>query len=176
MGVIHGPGPQTPTNALGWSPRYPLPIRVRDDAFNVLPKGKRAWKWGRQHALDNWREAGIDFTLTVGTGTKYYAGLPWQSGDVAPYLIPSTIRLLLDAQTGRPDFAWYVNGAGLVVLSPFSAVTSYYHRRDVMGTLGHEIGHTLGLWHRADSGIMSGGLRPDAHDLDSIRNWNYQRD
>ena len=171
---MHGPGPQTSTNPLGWSPKYSLPIRIRDDALNVLPKGRRAWKWGREHALANWEASGIHFNVTTGPGAKYYAGLPWQGGAVTPYLIPGTIRLLLDAQTGRPDFAWYANGSGLVVLSPASAIESYYQRRSVMGTLGHEIGHTLGLWHRADSGIMSGALRPDAHDIESVRNWDYQ--
>lgn len=176
---MHGPGPVTPTNPLGWQPTYTQPITVLDDVEALLPR-RRTWRWARDRALDNWREGGLDFVLEVGAGAKYYPVLrPWEGGNAYQYMRPNTVRLLMDNTPGKPSFGFYSPFAAMLpgavaVFSPQTlsgAWLKWYMRRSQMGHIGHEVGHTLGLWHRADAGIMSGSYRPDAHDLDSLRGY-----
>lgn len=181
---MHGPGPRTATNALGWEPIYPSPMPIIDDVCKTLPGGRRSWRIARNRALALWEQAGLAFTVTEGTGVPYTGEQPWLVGAAAaPYITPGSIRLLPYGLAGKPSFGFYqdiwaegqiaYHGAIAVYAAEIILVPEWlkrYKRRDLIGMIGHEVGHCLGLWHR-DRYIMGGGNIPDEHDLISLRDY-----
>ena len=173
---MHGPGPITATNPLGWEPGWAFPLTVLDDVAALLPR-KRWWRWARDKALADWAQAGISFTVVEGPGAKYYPTLfPWDGGNAYQYMKDQTIRLMLDNAPARAGFGFYSKFAAMLdgavaVYSPATTSGDWlrrYQRNILKGHIGHEIGHCLGLYHR-EGAIMGGGLKPDDHDLSSLR-------
>jgi hypothetical protein len=177
---MHGPGPKTGTNVLGWEPDYTLPVHIIDNIAPTLgPLRKPIWRKARREALDFWREADLSFVVAEMFASEFaphdvYDGtVPMQF-----YCRSDSIRLIRQEITGA-DMAWWtplgdphtgqdVVGGG----AAFFHITKYWWKSYWYPTLrsliAHEVGHTLGFWHQND-GIMGGAYRPDQHELDSLR-------
>lgn len=172
-------GPCSTTGLSGWQacPHFGhglthdgrVKIKLVDDVVETLGALKRpVWRLARSKAIGRWEAAGLKFLVTEDEGWVY------ADPSVNPDYIAKTIRLVRSGPGfPRKDFAQYNAEADAAVASytPEPSWWKEYLNLSVLQfTIGHEIGHCLGLDHGGD-GIMEGNWKPNAHDLDSIRRY-----
>ncbi len=171
---MHGPGPVTTTNPLGWKPTYRPSIPVVDSVCRTFKTRthQAIWRKARIKALGWWE---LPFTVTEERNPPLYDDQHW--GQVA--VIPGKIRLMRYGfpRTGTgyqpADYAiWFEQfGGSLAIYKPWKPWWQAYYLNQLAQVIGHELGHTLGLSHRIDHGIMAGGMKPDDHDLESVKHY-----
>lgn len=168
-GASHGP-----SGGLVWCGQVPI---VDTLAGTLRPDRLLVWRDARDRALRMWERAGVlTFDLTEVDPAAYPAIGP-SVDDIPAGMIPGTIRLARnvlgkDASWGYHGFwATYPSGQGaLVALWPWAPLFRADGRRQLVGVIAQEVGHALGLNHRP-GGVMGGGVRPDAHDLEAVRDF-----
>lgn len=179
--MMHGPGT--------YEPSYPdVPtIRVEDGVVGSLRfrKGRR-WRKHRDRALALWEQAGLRFDVMeiepltfVGLGEPDHTPGGGVSSEVVEKCVAGRITLVRSKYT-PPAPKWWPTAWAYWNRS-VNGTASFFHlerlkRSEKLGaptyawdrTICHEVGHNLGLDH-GGRGIMSGGMVPNAHDLDSVR-------
>jgi hypothetical protein len=159
-------------------PKFGPNIRVVDDVAKTVRAGFRRliWRTTRDRALALWAAAGISFAVEEGPGESY--DFQTTEADVSELVIPKTIRIVRNTKPPLAgyypeDFAWWDSGkdGSVAAYTPHHVWWRRYYLPTLTGVVCHELGHCLGLWHRTDHGVMAGGGKPDAHDLESIKNY-----
>ena len=174
---MHGP-PASYTGDLYQPTHWGQTVQVLDTVVPTLGRrNRRRWRVLRTEALAKWAPAGFTFVVVSGDPANY-PKFPVDEPDeylrlTAP-LISGVLRIM-DLQGLQ---AWdlyggalYANGGAWAALdmSRFWTLGADTRRYAMV----HELGHCFGLAHRqnVEGTCMWRGLEPDAHDLDSLRNY-----
>lgn len=160
-----------------YSPTFERPINVQDGVAATL-RARRLKKWrnARAMALSLWEEAGISFTVEE-VGGLVVTGIgepdwPGSSSEMTQHSVPGRITLVRSVYTPDPPKFWphawsYAYASYYNVPRILRQTDPFY---DLGRTICHEVGHNLGLAH-GGNGIMSGGIVPNQHDLDSVKEY-----
>jgi hypothetical protein len=148
-----------------------MPIPVIDTLARTLtPEHRKIWKQARNAALANWSTGCVSFTVTTGTGT-------WDDSisdlGYSRLLTPGAITIFRN-QSSSPEMLGYwdaSSGGAFAVYAPWGPWWKDYYRSQMIGDIGHELGHALGFGH-GGNGIMMGATdRPNATDLALLRSY-----
>lgn len=153
------------------SPVYTQPIRVIDAMAGTLSDAHRPiWVKARNAALANWQ-----IPFTVERITEAQLPYPWTTENINGGLAitdirPNAILIVRDRTGSGGDYAgWDPNNlGGIAAFSPWAPYwwQSYWFPQ-LVGLIGHEVGHTLGFGH-GGNGIMGGNLKPNAVELAAV--------
>jgi len=183
---MHGPGDlntQTyPTN-LDWAPSWPggRIVEVVDTlALTLRPLRRAVWRKARDKALRLWEPAGMIFRLSERDASAWefpgFTGL--KVGESESCLLPGKLRIARSTYNAPADtyypisWAWWTaeRQGACVFFKPNKHFWQGYWFGQLVANVCHELGHCLGLSH-GGGGVMSGALRPNEHDLDSVRRY-----
>jgi hypothetical protein len=175
---MHGPGWPA------WEPTWTFPIAVLDTvAMSLRPRRAEKWRKARTSGLAMWLPSGVSFKVIERTphGYPQLEARMSEPGYIDTMLVADHLRIMRAYPGATHDgFAWWVwppkpNGAAaFIVVSQRFWLRTAAKRAQL---IGHEVGHCLGLEHRPagwgtiSAGIMGTGVRPDEHDLDSLRDY-----
>jgi hypothetical protein len=154
----------TDTNPFGWQPTFKPPFRVVDGVAKSLRPIRRAvWRKARDRALELWQ---LPFKVEEGPVTYAYPG-------DGTGCIPGAIHLVRQEGQDRSHGGWTYCGGSVTWFGFWDSWWKALWYPSLVMTICHEVGHCLGLAHRYTPpdmhGIMGGDLKPDAHDIDSVR-------
>jgi hypothetical protein len=166
-------------------------IIVEDGVAASLRRLKaKWWRRNRDAAFALWEQAGLAFdVLEVGPKTFTGIGEPdytpggGVSSEVVGFIKPRIITLVRSIYS-PPAPKWWPMAWAMPWYSKGSA--AYFHLERLRAseaagaaiyswdrTICHEVGHCLGLEH-GSNGIMSGGMVPNQHEIDSVRAYYQQ--
>jgi hypothetical protein len=174
---MHGPGWPA------WEPTWEFPIPVLDTiAMSLRPRKAAQWRKARDAGLAQWEPAGVSFHVVEETPHGYpkaeAAGMS-QPGYIDSLLVPGFLRLMRAYPSASHEgFAWW-HPTPNAAAAFFQISTAFWLRTAGKRTylVCHEVGHCLGLshrpagWGKESAGIMGTGVRPDDHDIDSLKEW-----
>jgi len=185
---VHGPYPP-PGTPIYKSPTWPhLPdhIDVLDTIAPVLGLARRRrWRKRRGMALDRWATAGLRFKVAEDDPENYPTLDPFGGDEALPLAMHQPhLRLMSipDLYGGSiPAVATWFPETNPGSLAAFYLPDFWLHSDYVQAyRITHEIGHCLGLNHHTNapsvmgvtpSGYWMGTVKPDAHDLGSLRSY-----
>jgi len=163
---MHGPAPGNYS-----APHYPQPIQVVDSlAYTWGPLKRAIWRKIRDRAIALWEQSGVDLYVVEDLNPD-----DW-NGDLSSQYFPGTIHMLrgTKGETQWMDFASYNESSDSAIVVNTSTPRWWKDYvpwfKAASGVVCHELGHGLGLAH-GGGGVMSGGWVPNAHDLQSVRDY-----
>lgn len=153
------------------SPVYTQPIRVIDAMAGSLNSDhRRIWVKARNAALTNW-----DIPFTVERISEAQLPYTWTDENINGGLAvtdiqPDSILLVRNRSVYSQTFGSWVEAeqGGVAAYAPWRPWWKAYYFSQLIGVIGHEVGHTLGFGH-GGTGIMGGGSdRPNAVELTAL--------
>jgi hypothetical protein len=182
---MHGPGWPA------WEPKWEFPIVVLDTiAMSLRPRKAEKWRKARTSGLAKWLPSGVSFKVIERTPHGYpkmdYSRMS-EPAYTDTLLVPPYLRLMRAAPEATHDgFAWWLWPSQRLgedkrdsAAAFFKVSTAFWLRTPAKRAqlICHEVGHCLGLDHRPagwgtiSAGIMGTGVRPDEHDIASLKEW-----
>jgi hypothetical protein len=166
-------GPGGTADASTTPTTYTMPIPVIDSLAPTLnPERRKIWKQARNAALAAWTTGCVSFTVTIDTT----AGT-WDDsiGDLGySRLLTSGAITIFRNESSSPQMLGYwdsSSGGGFAVYAPWAPWWKDYYRTQMVGDIGHELGHALGFGHGGDGIMMGATDRPTATDLALLRSY-----
>jgi hypothetical protein len=153
-------------------------------AMSLRPRKAEKWRKARTSGLAQWLLSGVSFKVIEQTEHGYPKLDPARLSEpdyLDTLLVPPYLRLMRAYPEATHDgFAWWVwppkpnAAAAFIVVSARFWLRTPARRAQL---ICHEVGHCLGLSHRPagwgtiSAGIMGTGVRPDEHDITSVKEW-----
>jgi hypothetical protein len=164
-------GPGGTADASTTPTTYTMPIPVIDAMAPTLnPERRKIWRQARNAALANWTTGCVSFAVTTSTTTGAWDDSIGSTG-FSPLLTSGSITIFRNQSSSTQMLGWWdaASGGGFAVYAPWAPWWKDYYRTQMVGDIGHELGHALGFGH-GGNGIMMGSTdRPTQEELDLLR-------